>query len=415
MNTLQNALESVVGKLPNQILASALRKKLNEKGVRISAKRSEKLAEKLLAGKTDLRLPGKRTEPILVTFDEEDTQALLGKIKSFLENDLQGLLQSVIDDSAPILLKSLKRRWPRERRYQVRELGNFRERLAERWWIGLNKLRMLVTLSRDFGSEINQEARREQSNVDEALADVLTRLHARSCQVVEEILILMEHGFANGAMARWRTLHEIAVTATFIRDEGGDCARRYMDHEIIESHRAALEYEEVRDALGYAAIPVEDLERVRNRHEAMITKYGPGFGGPYGWAAKALDMKKPTFKDVEKAVGSGMMRGHYRIASHGVHANPKGIYFSMASTFPTEVLLAGPSNAGLADAGAATARSLVSITATLLSLAQSLDYRVALKTMVLLEGEIGPAFLRAHQKLEREEGEIREAEARSSR
>ncbi len=389
----------------------ALRKKLNEKDVKISVKRSERLAKELLAGKTTVRLPGKRTEPLSLIFDEKDTEALLGQIEGFLENDLQKMLQSMIDSSAPLLLKSLRKRWPRERGYQVRELGRFRERLAERWWIGLNKLRMLVTMSRDIGNEVNQETRTGQPEANAALVDVLTRLHARSCQVVEEVIALMEHGFANGALARWRTLHEITVTAAFISDEGTDCAQRYIDHEVIESHRAALEYEEVRNALDYAAIPADELESIRNRRDAMVVKYGSAFGGPYGWAAQALGMKKPTFKDVEKAVGSGTMRGHYRMASHGVHANPKGIYFSMASMFPLEVLLTGPSNAGLADAGAATARSLVRVTTTLLALSQSMDYQVALKSMMLLEEEIGPAFLRAHRKLEREEGEIREARA----
>ena len=110
-----------------------------------------------------------------------------------------------------------------------------------------------------------------------------------------------------------------------------------------------------------------------------------------------------TFKEIEKATKIDYLRGHYRMASHAVHANPKGIFFSMTSMFSTEVLPAGPSNSGLADAGAGAALSLLTISATLLSLSPNFDHQVAIRMMGQLKDEIGSAFQQAHDKLYRDE------------
>ncbi|WP_217430933.1 DUF5677 domain-containing protein [Sphingomonas bacterium] len=56
------------------------------------------------------------------------------------------------------------------------------------------------------------------------LNDTMLHLHARACQVVFEIITLMENGLADGAMARWRTLHEITVVATILAEHGEELA-----------------------------------------------------------------------------------------------------------------------------------------------------------------------------------------------
>jgi hypothetical protein len=274
---------------------------------------------------------------------------------------------------------------------------------------------MLVTMARELGDNINYDVRHNPGSSNFILVDVLTRLHARSCQVAEEIIVLLETGFANGAMARWRTMHEIAVTTAFISDHGNACAQRYTDHQIVESYKGALEYEDIHAKLGYDPITSKDMNKIRKQYDNVIKKYGKVYGAQYGWAAKDLNGKQPTFKEIEKAARIDYLRGHYRMASHGIHANPKGIFFSMTSTFPTEVLLAGASNAGLADAGDGVAHSLMMVSATLLSLSPTFDHQVAIRTMGLLREEIGKSFLRSHQKLYRDEEKLRAAEAEADK
>jgi len=74
------------------------------------------------------------------------------------------------------------------------------------------------------------------------------------------------------------------------------------------------------------------------------------------------------------------------MASHNVHANPKGVFFKLGMLAESQVLLAGPSNAGLADPGHGAALSLSRVTAALVGLQQppTLDNNVALLMMVQL-------------------------------
>nr|MDC2855757.1 DUF5677 domain-containing protein [Ningiella sp. W23] len=44
----------------------------------------------------------------------------------------------------------------------------------------------------------------------------LTQLHAKSVLVLREIQALIEAGYPDGAMTRWRTLHELAVCSCVI-------------------------------------------------------------------------------------------------------------------------------------------------------------------------------------------------------
>src|SRR4051812_37136287 len=55
---------------------------------------------------------------------------------------------------------------------------------------------------RDFHSNHKQPTARHE---------VVTRLRARAITVADEAITLLRAGLASGAMARWRTLHELAV------------------------------------------------------------------------------------------------------------------------------------------------------------------------------------------------------------
>jgi len=77
------------------------------------------------------------------------------------------------------------------------------------------------------------------------------------------------------------------------------------------------------------------------------------------------------------------------------------------------VLLAGPSNAGLADPGHGAALSLARVTAALSGLQQPmLDNNVALQMIVQLVDEIGAAFGQAHERLAADEASLRRDQPR---
>jgi len=101
------------------------------------------------------------------------------------------------------------------------------------------------------GGEAYKRHRKSKSKRHAYRRFVLTRLHVRACQVSDEVITLLENGFADGAMARWRTLHELGVVATLIADGDERLAERYIHHDAVDVKRQANDYEQVQVPIGY--------------------------------------------------------------------------------------------------------------------------------------------------------------------
>ena len=134
-------------------------------------------------------------------------------------------------------------------------------------------------------------------------------------------------------------------------------------------------------------------------YQQLIARFGKEFRGDYGWASHHLGNPQPTFKDIERAAGIDHLRAHYRMASHNVHANPKGVFVKLGLMQESQVLLAGPSNAGLTDPGHCAALSLTHVSTTLGVLQPTFDNTVGLQIIVNLADEIGETFGQAHAEL----------------
>lgn len=260
----------------------------------------------------------------------------------------------------------------------------------------MSLLALHLAIAREFGGSVNAESRGSRAENPHQI-EVITRLHARSCQLTDEILSLLAAGFADGAMARWRALHEVAVVALLVSRHDDLLAERYLAHAEVESWRAITEYSEFSERLGYPPVSAEEFAEVRDRYDRVIARFGSDFGLQYGWAAEIVDSRRPRFADIERAVGTDHLRPHYRMASHAIHANPKGVLFKLGLLEGVEGLLAGPSDVGLADPGHSTAISLAQASSCLLTLSPSFDHIVLVGAMHLLQDEIGSAFLGVHQ------------------
>lgn len=407
MTTIDEVFEEVLKGLPQRMFSKLLREKLDAQGVKLSLLELETLAKEILQGGKDTFLLKrdeiKEDRKIILDFSAKDVEHIEQKLTHFCERELQEAVVSAISDISPKLLADLKERWPAESRLERQDLGEFRKRLYDRWQLPLERLRMLLTISREFGEGINHKVRQSTDDTTRKyLVEVLTRSHARACQITEEILCLLEGGFADGAMARWRTLHEVAVVTSFIARHGEDLAERYVLHEAVEANRAAAEYQKCGPRLGYAPFEDNELRVLQSSCDAVMARFGTDFKGQYGWAAHHLKIAKPTFADIERSVGNGYLRAHYRMASHNVHANPKGVFFKLGILGESQVLLSGPSNAGLADPGDRTAWSLAHISATIATLEPSLHNGMVLQVGIQLMTEIGELFAEADARLAEE-------------
>ncbi len=312
-------------------------------------------------------------------------------------------VESSLAEAAYTLLAELKRKMPQMLIEERKVQAEFEERLYKRWRKGLDLFETILKISVEAGEAFNQKHRPQAVKENDLVFEVLTRLHARACLTASEVKVLLKSGHASGALARQRTLHELAVVAYFICEHGNEVAERYLLHEVVESKKAAEQYEKYCTRLGYEPLNPNEIADLRIQYDALCKRFGEAFKTTYGWAAQALNKTQPTIEDIERAVQLDHMRPYYRMASHGIHPNPKGIAFNLGIIDPQKVMLAGPSNAGLADPGHATLISLLQCTVVLLGTRPDIETSIALRVLNRLVEEAGQAFLQTHDQLLSEE------------
>ena len=369
--------------------------------MKLSKRKLVELSKRLLNEKTDTITFG-RGKNVLIEFTDQDAERLSTNAEKFIEQ-LPDLIKNLSDKTAVDVLAFLKRRWRKEAALQRRDVNGFRKRLEKRWGGGLESLRMLVTIAREFAAGMNNGPGSAGGGSRPQTFDVMIKLYVRACQVADEIICLLGGGFADGAMARWRTLHEITSVAFLIEQNGEELAESYVAHQIVESRKAARQYEEYRERLGLTPIDVLDLQQIEKDYAALIAKYGNEFGSDQGWAAKTLGIQRPKISDIQRAAQLDHLGPYYRMASHNVHANPKGVFFKLGLIGDEQTMLAGPSNAGLADPGYATALSMAQISNTLLPLYPTMDNNIAVRIMLILTDEVGEQMMMAHEQLEKDD------------
>lgn len=227
-------------------------------------------------------------------------------------------------------------------------------------------------------------------------------MHARGCQIANEVLVLLKSGYPDGAHARWRTLHEVDVISGFISKHGNDVAERYLYYHYIESYKAACMHRDCYKGVGEEPPSEDEIERLKEIRDDLCNRFGPDYKNPYGWALNALGKNGANLAELERSIGLDHLRPYYRLASNNVHAGTKGIMFKLGQVNASnKPLLTGPSYLGLADAGDSTALSLLHITYALLVSAstvgkKTLENSVEMNMMGLMQEKIGEAFIKVH-------------------
>lgn len=284
------------------------------------------------------------------------------------------------------------------------EAEGFRQRLEKRWKAPLQLFALQLGLAVQFGADLNQWMRSQPSEGGDSLTECMLRLLARACQIAGEVEALLQAGFGDGALSRWRTLHEVAVIAMFLQERGEDVAQRYLDHLAIDSLDLARKYAAANEALGYRPISPQEMQGLEARAAALKLKHGKEFGHEYGWAASTLNIPSPNFTQIEKAVSIDKYRPFYKLASGTIHAGPKGAFWKLGLTPETQHgLLAGPSNSGLEEAGRLTAHTLSLICATVAVVGTSTDAVVWARVISELSKDVGGAFISAGERLVEDE------------
>ncbi len=199
------------------------------------------------------------------------------------------------------------------------------------------------------------------------------------------------------------------MTMYFLTHRGPDVALRYLLHHEARAFAAAEQYQLHAQALGHEPLDPTELVSLQERRDALVTRFGPGYASPYGWAATALANPNPKFTQIEQAVDMDKWRPFFRLASEGTHASSHGLAYSLGMLHSSDVLLAGASNAGLADPGASTAISLAQATVAFLGCRPTFRDLPAMLTVLRLAEHVESAFTVASRELDEEEQRERAA------
>jgi hypothetical protein len=339
----------------------------------------------------------------------EKAQAVGVPEEKFLDAVLQG-----IDKSVPSLVDRLLRDMPSMLRSRRRKIRGFERRLRKRWGKALDLYGATLEVAFEAGSDFNDKHRSLAASEGDFLFEALTRLHARACLTALEVHTLLCSGYADGAHGRWRTLHELAVVSNILVDQGqdNDLAERFVLHEYAEAAWDARSYQKHAAALGYEPFTQPEMQQLDRTRDELVGRFGADFARPYGWTAGLLAPDRPTFAKLEELAGMAHMQPWYKLTSHKVHAGSKGAALGVKRRGPHQFMMAGPGNIDLADPGHGALIALTQVTICVLlrtrtdSLSEEPLRFVVAKALLKLTDRTGDAFLAAHERLERDEGEI---------
>jgi hypothetical protein len=294
------------------------------------------------------------------------------------------------------VLQTLLERKPQMLTEHAEARRRFQKEIEEVWGEALDLLETFLVICTEGGDEINRRQWDAAMREHDETFHALIRLHARSCLVGGEVLALLRAGYASGGHARWRTVHELAVVAYFLREHGNEVAERYLRHDVIQAYRAALVHRRHAKALAEEPVPEEEFDWLRGQRDKRVTEYGRDYLKDYGWAADALPGSGATFAEIEQAVELDHFRPYFNMASHAVHPNVRGSFFDLGLAESEHILLAGPSTRGLADPGAGVCRSLLQTSVCLLGHRIDVDELVVMLILQQLQPKVEDAFLAAH-------------------
>jgi hypothetical protein len=247
----------------------------------------------------------------------------------------------------------------------------------------------------------NQDAATDHNGDETGISvNIISLLHGRACTVAAEVLCLLRGGFADGAAARQRTLHELAVVINLITRDV-DLAHRYADYAIVEQREDMRTYQRHAEALGRAPFPQVDVDRLEAQYEEVLQRRGERFGKWNQWAAPLFPGRTQiTFVMLEEKAQLAHFRPYYRHANHAVHAGPRAAVLNLhRDNYPWTIGAGARVNVDIAEIGHAALVSLLQCTAPLVTdlpeASGRLDFLLQVQVLQRLTEDAGLAFYRA--------------------
>jgi hypothetical protein len=326
---IQNALERSIAEHTSvqKLLPSAIRKVAKSRDLVLSEFEVQSLSAAILNAESgmmqlDLEPPcglGKTEEELHATVRDliKDLGGAMREAVAEVTEAVSKAVPEAVGAAADIIVDELLQN-AGENAAQLRtEQANRIQSVQRMWGVALDELDFLRNLVLEWGHEAFELRSGPYASPNTAFA--LNRLLARAYDVVGEIVVLGRNGYADGALARWRSLHELCVIAMFLSKQSDRCAVMYLSHHRVEE----LKLLDVDRSSGTAN--AKDIHsdrrigRLRREKTALVARFGKAFAGNYGWASVALGQARTTFRELESQVGLNLLRRGYQRANSTVH------------------------------------------------------------------------------------------------
>ena len=408
MGMLQDEFEKSITEMTSDksIISSILMRIFTKRGIPIKNEDIASLINAMLSGHPDptvdiLEYPDSTEREIEITQEEFDTE--LKSLTQAMDGDVDTRLHEIVETISPMFLNSLYASLPSSLQDWQKSQRKFEKRHYRLWKQGLDQLEMLIVIAHEsaecFVADLCSHFEGQASTEETLRFDTLVRLHVRACRISRAVLCLLKSGYADDAMARWRSVHEIAVISLFLSQSPLNLTIRYLDHAAVERWKSAKQYQQHCLALGQEELTQENLNTCRHDFDAVVTKYGDEFENEYGWASRQLSKHRPSFYDIEASLDMSHWRPYFKMACHSVHAGSQGLVFSLGDDDREEMLLlAGASTFGICDPGHCTATALTLASVALFTARPNLDSLVACQMLQDICEKIGDDLLDSHVK-----------------
>lgn len=325
------------------------------------------------------------------------TESIIEVVDNFINEGIDDFIQNIVSDISKSVKNNLYKNIDEMFNNRSQISSDYISEINNIWGDALQLLQACIAIYDEATlSFVKTHIKEKEYNVT---LDVLLKLNARASQTTKEILSLLQNGFADGALARWRSLHEISVISLFIKEHGDKVALMYLEHEGIHSYKAAIQFNEYRTRLGYAPVDDKEVGELFVNYNDLLEKYGKNYKYPYGWATEAINLSKPNFYDIECSIELDHLRPFYKFASNNVHANSKGMLFRLGLYPDDDALLAGASYIGLSEPAKLTVISFNQILTSLLMNIESIDTIIICQIMMDFCGDVEKEFSLIEAKL----------------
>jgi len=396
MGVLQQELEKVIDDLPRVALADLVREKLGQQGI-TDPEVVQRVTGTILECDTD------HTE-IDLPFDLEFTDAdlkYLSKTAERLTKRMPDVMRGISKDIARDVAEDFRRQWKTQAAKVADERENLRRKIARRWDEAFSDLRLLLEVCAEYGDSFNQAHLASRRRHNRVRDEAVSRLHIRACRIADEILTMLENGFAEGARARWRTLHEVSITALLIAEGGDALAQRYLDHDAVDRKKALNDHDRASAFAGRDRVRAAERKEIEGDLNRALRKHGGTFRGMYGWAAGQLGLgDNPQFHDLQEVASALATKYEYRLACFDSHASPLTLFQPVHHWDPT-LHVPGVFAAGFDGPGTDTAYTLVQVTSVLFGPPWTLDRLVQLQVLSFLRDGVEAKMLAIAKRIER--------------